>query len=79
MAGFFKRLLQKFSRRKVDLDELEESLIMGDVGIRMTTQILDRLRAMVRSLDPEEVVQGGTEEILKILPPQPEGERAARM
>ena len=58
MAGFFKRLLQRFSRRKVDLDELEESLISADVGLRMTTQILDRLRAMGRSLDPEEV-RGG--------------------
>jgi len=69
MAGFFKRLLQRFSRRKVDLDELEESLITGDVGIRMTTQIIDRLRAMGRSLDPEEVVDVCREEILKILPP----------
>ena len=68
MAGFFKRLLQRFSRRKVDLDELEESLISGDVGLRMTTQILDRLRAMGRSLDPEEVVDVCREEILKILP-----------
>src|SRR5688572_2497386 len=63
MAGFFKRLLQRFSRRKVDLDELEESLIGGDVGIRMTTQIIDRLRAMGRSLDPEEVVEVCREEI----------------
>jgi fused signal recognition particle receptor len=70
MAGFFKRLLQRFTRRKVDLDELEESLITGDVGIRMTTQILDRLRAMGRSLDPEEVVDVCREEILKILPPE---------
>ena len=68
MAGFFKRLLQRFSRRKVDLDELEESLISGDVGLRMTTQILDRLREMGRSLDPEEVVDVCREEILKILP-----------
>ncbi len=68
MAGFFKRLLQRFSRRKVDLDELEESLISADVGLRMTTQILDRLRAMGRSLDPEEVVDVCREEILKILP-----------
>lgn len=70
MAGFFKRLLQRFTRRKVDLDELEESLITGDVGIRMTTQILDRLRDMGRSLDPEEVVDVCREEILKILPPE---------
>ena len=69
MAGFFKRLLQRFTRRKVDLDELEESLIMADVGLRMSTQILDRLRAMGRSLDPEEVETVCREEILKILPP----------
>jgi fused signal recognition particle receptor len=68
MAGFFKRLLQRFTRRKVDLDELEESLITGDVGLRMTEQILERLRAMGRSLDPEEVVDVCREEMLKILP-----------
>ena len=68
MAGFFKRLLARFTRRKVDLDELEESLIMGDVGLRMTVQILDRLRAMGRALDPEEVETVCREEILKILP-----------
>jgi fused signal recognition particle receptor len=68
MAGFFKRLLQRFSRRKVDLDELEESLITGDVGFRMTTHILELLRAKGRSLDPEEVVDVCREEMLKILP-----------
>ena len=55
MAGFFKRLLQRFSRLNVDLDELEESLITGDVGLRMTTQILDRLRAMGRDDDATEL------------------------
>lgn len=43
---------------------------MGDVGFGMTNQILDRLRAMGRSLDPEEVVDVCREEILKILPPE---------
>ena len=68
MAGFFKKLLQRFTRRKVDLDELEESLISGDVGVRMTMQILDILRAKGRSLEAEEVVDVCREEILKILP-----------
>lgn len=68
MAGFFKKLLQRFTRRKVDLDELEESLIAGDVGVRMTMQILDILRAMGRSLEAEEVVEVCRAEILKILP-----------
>jgi fused signal recognition particle receptor len=68
MAGFFKKLIQRFTRRKVDLDELEETLITGDVGVRMTMQILDRLRAMGRSLDPEEVVTVCREEMRRIFP-----------
>ncbi|MES2708505.1 MAG: signal recognition particle-docking protein FtsY [Verrucomicrobiota bacterium] len=72
MAGFFKKLLQRFTRRKVDLDELEESLITGDVGVPMTIQILDRLREMGRSLEAEEVVDVCRQEMLKILPPQTE-------
>lgn len=68
MAGFFKKLLQRFTRRKVDLDELEECLITGDVGVPMTLQILERLRAMGRSLEAEEVVEVCRQEILKILP-----------
>jgi fused signal recognition particle receptor len=68
MAGFFKKLLQRFTRRKVDLDELEESLISGDVGVRMTLQILEILRAKGRSLEAEEVVDVCRGEILKILP-----------
>ena len=71
MAGFFKRLLQRFTRRKVDLDELEESLITGDVGVKMTMVILENLRAMGRSLDPEEVVDVCRAEMLKILPAEP--------
>ena len=69
MAGFFKKLLHRFTRRKVDLDELEESLITGDVGVRMTMQILDILRAKGREIQAEEVVEVCREEILKILPP----------
>ena len=68
MAGFFKKLLQRFTRRKVDLDELEETLITGDVGFRMTERILERLRAMGRSLDPEEVVEVCRREMLTLLP-----------
>ncbi len=69
MAGFFKKLLQRFTSRKVDLDELEESLITGDIGVHMTMHILDILRAKGRSFEAEEVVDVCKEEILKILPP----------
>jgi len=73
MAGFFKKLIQRFTRRKVDLDELEESLITGDVGWRMTQRILDRLREMGRSLDPEEVVEVCRREMLALLPTENPG------
>jgi fused signal recognition particle receptor len=73
MAGFFKKLIQRFTRRKVDLDELEESLITGDVGWRMTQRILDRLREMGRSLDPEEVVEVCRKEMLALLPAENPG------
>jgi len=68
MAGFFRKLIERFTRRKVDLDELEETLITGDVGFRMTERILGRLRDMGRSLDPEEVVDVCRREMLTLLP-----------
>ena len=68
MAGFFRKLIERFTRRKVDLDELEETLITGDVGFRMTERILGKLRDMGRSLDPEEVVDVCRREMLALLP-----------
>ncbi len=68
MAGFFRKLLSKFTREKIDWDELEHALVSGDVGIRMTTTIIDRLQAMGRKLQPEDIAQVAREEILAILP-----------
>ena len=68
MAGFFKKLLHRFTRCKVDLDELEESLISGDMGVRMTMRILEILRAQGREIQAEEVIDVCRAEILKILP-----------
>ena len=47
MAGLFKKILNRFSRNKIDWDELEESLIAGDLGVKMTMQVIDRLQAGV--------------------------------
>ncbi len=68
MAGFFKKLLSKFSRDKIDWDDLEETLISGDLGIKMTMQIVDRLQDMGRQLKAEDVVDVTREEIQSILP-----------
>ncbi len=68
--GFFKSLLQKFTGRPVDWDELEESLIRADLGVPITVRILKTLQARpdAESLTAETVVAVTREEILKVLP-----------
>ena len=34
MAGLFKKILQRLSRDHIDWDQLEESLILGDLDLR---------------------------------------------
>ena len=71
MAGFFRKLLDVFKRKKLDFDELEEALIAGDLGLKMTMQILAVLRGMGRELQAEDVVDVARAEIAKILPKAP--------
>ncbi len=72
MAGFFRKIIDFFKRRKLDFDELEELLISGDLGLPMTTQIIERLRAMGRELQPEDIVEVAKAEMAKILPSAPQ-------
>ncbi len=41
---FFEALAQTFANKPIDWDELEEALIRADLGVAMTTRIIDRLR-----------------------------------
>lgn len=66
--GFFKSLIQKFTGRPVDWDELEEALIRSDLGVPMTMRILKVLRAREEPMTAESVVKVAHEEILKVLP-----------
>lgn len=68
--GFFKSLIQKFSGKPVDWDELEESLIRADLGVPMMTRIVSILQARedAQKLTAETVVKVAREEILKVLP-----------
>ena len=66
--GFFKSLVQKFSGRPVDWDELEESLIRSDLGVPMSMRILKALQGREENLTAETVVKVAREEILKVLP-----------
>lgn len=66
--GFFKSILQKFSGKPVDWDDLEELLIRADLGVPMTMRILASLRARAGAITADDVVAIAREEVLKILP-----------
>jgi fused signal recognition particle receptor len=66
--GFFQSLIQKFTGRPVDWDELEEALIRSDLGVPMTQRILKELQARGEKMTAESVVTVAREEILKVLP-----------
>ena len=69
MAGFFKSLFNKITNRaEIDWDDLEADLISSDLGIRMTTEILDELRDLGREISGEDVVQVTRRQISKRLP-----------
>jgi fused signal recognition particle receptor len=66
--SFFKSLVQKFTGRPVDWDELEEALIRADLGVSMSQRILKELMARTDKQTAETIVAVAREEILKVLP-----------
>lgn len=66
--GFFKSILQKFTGKPIDWDELEEMLIRADLGVPMTMKITAALRAREREITADDVVEVAREEVSKILP-----------
>ena len=68
MAGLFKRILSKFSREKFDWDQLEETLISGDLGVQLSMQIIDALQEKRKSINPEDIIDACRSEIRSILP-----------
>ena len=66
--GFFQSIIQKFTGRPVDWDELEEALIRSDLGVPMTNRILAELQARPEKMTAESVVKVAREEIIKVLP-----------
>ncbi len=65
--GFFKNIIQKFTGKPVDWDELEETLIRSDLGVPMSMKILKALQER-ENVTAEEVVAVAREEIGKVLP-----------
>jgi len=76
--GLFQSILNRFRGNEIDWDDLEETLIGGDLGVRLSTEIAARLQRRKGKLDAESVVAACREEIAAILggeavPPPPPG------
>ena len=69
MGGFFKKLISKFTKDKIDWDELEETLISGDLGVRLSMEIIDDLQEKKKSINPDDIINVCQDHISKILPP----------
>jgi len=68
--GFFKNLVQKFTGKPVDWDELEEALIRSDLGVPMSTRILAALQQLP-NVNSNDIIEVTREEIRKVLPLDP--------
>src|SRR5207248_731404 len=68
--NFLKSLVQKFTGKPVDWDELEESLIRADLGVPMTLRILKSLqeRAQRSAITAADITEVARDEIGRILP-----------
>lgn len=69
--GLFSSIINRFRGGDIDWDDLEETLIAGDLGIRLTTEIVDQLQAAKGKLDAESVAEACRAEIISILGEEP--------
>src|ERR1043166_5361951 len=67
---FFDTLLQTFSTKPIDWDELEATMIRSDLGVPMTMRIMDKLKEQEAwsMTGIKNVVQVSRKEIGAILP-----------
>jgi fused signal recognition particle receptor len=81
MAGFFKSLLGKITNRaEIDWDDLEADLIASDLGIHLTTFIIDDLKDLGRKVSADDVIEVTRRHLADRLPqdvappaPRPDG------
>jgi signal recognition particle GTPase len=65
--GFFKNIIQKFTGRPVDWDELEETLIRADLGVPMSMKILNSLRSRDKLPTTNDIIEVTREEVARPL------------
>ncbi len=71
--NFLRNLVQKFTGKPVDWDELEESLIRADLGVPMAMRILESLqdRATRQTITSNDISEVAHDEIGRVLPIAP--------
>ncbi|MFZ4483555.1 MAG: signal recognition particle-docking protein FtsY [Chthoniobacterales bacterium] len=68
--GFLRGIADRFRGRPVDWDELEAMFLQADLGVKVTTQLIETLRARSGfSATADQVEREAREEIIKLLPP----------
>jgi fused signal recognition particle receptor len=67
---FLKSLVEKFTGKPIDWDELEESLVRADLGVPMVLRIIEALQKIetYRTITASDVVEITREEISRLLP-----------
>lgn len=81
MAGFFKSLYNRLiDRAEIDWDDLEAELIRSDLGVGMTTSIIEELKSLGREITANDVADATRRHIAAKLPadsphpaPRPDG------
>ncbi|MDA7930996.1 signal recognition particle receptor subunit alpha, partial [Akkermansiaceae bacterium] len=69
MAGFFKKLINRITNTaEIDWDDLEAELISGDLGVRLSLEIVEELKGLGRKVSPEDVVQVTRDRIAELFP-----------
>ncbi len=71
--NFLRSLVEKFTGKPVDWDELEESLIRADLGVPMSLRIVEALqqRAAAMTITANDISEVARDEIARILPIAP--------
>ncbi|MFL6569739.1 MAG: signal recognition particle-docking protein FtsY [Chthoniobacterales bacterium] len=70
---FLRSIVQRFTGKPVDWDELEESLIRADLGVPMSMRIIESLqeRAKTQTITSNDIQEVARDEIARVLPIAP--------
>ena len=69
MAGFFKKLFNKVTNKaEIDWDDLEADLISGDLGVRLSLEIVEELKELGRKISADDVVETTRSKLAGLFP-----------